>query len=283
MTNTMSIRSFVRSKIVDACRVRALNYVCLGIYTVSRFALWRRSGYVAAWGRRHPFDRDVGVKTSGWLPGYLIGTPGTACAPVQPSTLRRALDQIDNLHQLTFVDFGCGKGRALFVAAEYPFEQIIGVEMSSLVSAVARRNIRRYGRVRPHLHPPIHVVEADATEYVFPDQPTVLFLYNPFPPDAVAVVCSNIVRSLTLTPRSFYVVYVNPVAASVFDACPLLERRFAAQLPHAPDELEFAPDASDAVIIWQDAGNSAPPPPGNRFAQPAIIHPLWRAEFRSSV
>src|ERR1035437_3134747 len=33
--------------------------------------------------------------------------------------------------KFVFIDFGCGKGKALLLAAELPFQQIIGIELSS--------------------------------------------------------------------------------------------------------------------------------------------------------
>src|SRR5215211_9232119 len=44
----------------------------------------------------------------------------------------------------TFLDFGSGKGRALFVASEFPFAEIIGVEVATELHEIACRNIRQY-------------------------------------------------------------------------------------------------------------------------------------------
>ena len=46
-----------------------------------------------------------------------------------------------------FVDFGCGKGRVLFLAARYRFARIIGVELSERMAEQARRNLAREPRV----------------------------------------------------------------------------------------------------------------------------------------
>ena len=42
--------------------------------------------------------------------------------------------------RFTFVDFGAGKGRVLMMACEYPFKQVIGVELSRKLHATASRN-----------------------------------------------------------------------------------------------------------------------------------------------
>ena len=48
------------------------------------------------------------------------------------------------LTDFIFLDFGSGKGRALFVAAEHPFRQIIGVEYSREFHETAMRNVHTY-------------------------------------------------------------------------------------------------------------------------------------------
>jgi predicted RNA methylase len=40
-----------------------------------------------------------------------------------------------------FIDLGSGKGRTLLLAAEYPFERVIGVEYCPQLNEVARSNI----------------------------------------------------------------------------------------------------------------------------------------------
>jgi precorrin-6B methylase 2 len=63
------------------------------------------------------------------------------------------------------LDMGCGAGRAICVAAQYPFSRVIGIDIDEGLCAVAERNARRLRRyaVRPE------VVRADATIYHVPD------------------------------------------------------------------------------------------------------------------
>ena len=69
----------------------------------------------------------------------------------------------------SFVDVGCGKGRALMVADGFGFKEVIGVEYSSRLCAEARR-----------LAPRATVLCMDAAEYTFPEGKKVLFFYHPF-------------------------------------------------------------------------------------------------------
>jgi len=63
------------------------------------------------------------------------------------------------------------------------------------------------------------------------------------------------------------------------DASPALERRYAAQIAYDPGELGYGSDTSDAVVIWQNRGNSHPLPPGRPDAAVNIVIPGLRAEL----
>jgi SAM-dependent methyltransferase len=98
------------------------------------------------------FDETYRVDTRiDFDPGWLaeIDSPnwvhGRGYSPAPHHSLRKTLERIDiDFEQFTFIDFGSGKGRSLLVAAEYPFDQIIGVEYSHRLSEVAEKNFRTY-------------------------------------------------------------------------------------------------------------------------------------------
>ena len=68
-------------------------------------------------------------------------------APVRVANAHAALRDlpINDFSQYTFVDVGSGKGRMLFVAAEYPFRRVVGVEFSNQLHVEALENIKRLG------------------------------------------------------------------------------------------------------------------------------------------
>lgn len=235
---------------------------------------------IKEWRRTHPFDREHGVRTSGFVPGLLIDPDAQTCyAPAQPSVIRRALAAIPERSECAFVDVGCGKGRALFVASEFEFRRIIGVELSPPLARDARRNLARFAQRRPVAAARIEIVLGDALAYAWPDGPLVVFLYNTFTRPLVARLCSTLAASLREHPRDLYVVYDNPTWAEVFDAAGELERRYAAQLPYEPSELAYGPDGLDAVVIWQNRGNPHPKPPGRAEAPVVAVVPGVRARL----
>jgi hypothetical protein len=105
----------------------------------------------------------------------------------------------------------------------------------------------------------------------------VLFLYHPFGRHLVQRLRERVDLSLLAHPRDFYIVYINPVWAEVFDRSEILERRYAAQLTYDAGELGYGPDGSDGVVVWQNCGNRHPRPQGAADAPVIAVKPGHRA------
>ena len=121
----------------------------------------------------------------------------------------------DDPRTFTFIDLGCGKGRALLVAANLGFKQVIGVEFVHELAETAKKNLDILGITNA-------VVElADAAEYYFPGGGIVVYLNNPFSGEVMEKVIVNLKRSL---PKKVYVIYTNPTCAALFDSCDFLAR-----------------------------------------------------------
>jgi SAM-dependent methyltransferase len=210
------------------------------------------------WHRIHPFDLLYHTDTSGCIGAKNLPVDTNAAARnsatdyagSQPSILRSVLAELPPLDSFTFIDFGCGKGRTLLVASEFSFQDILGVELSSPLGDVARRNAAIINQQFPQ-RTPVRIVVADATTFPLPAGDLVLFLYNPFAAEVVAKVVAGIESAIVAEARSIYIIYYNPTARQCFDASPLLCRIFAQRLPYSPDELGYGPDKDDLVVIWK--------------------------------
>lgn len=240
--------------------------------------------YGSRWDRKHPFDRAYGTDTSGFLCGEEVATGhpaeehGSPYAGVQPSVLRRVLQELPSVTGSTFIDLGCGKGRPMLIASEFPFKDIVGVELSPKLAEAAARNAATIARRYPE-RTPVRVEVGDATTYPMPEGDVVLFIYNSFDGELMKKVTEGVEAALRARPnRSVYVIYCNPASGGCFDESPLLTRRFARTLRYSHEELGFAEDQEDAVVIWQ--GGSAPPPPGPANARIVVVKDRWRAELR---
>lgn len=233
-----------------------------------------RDLYGTGWERVHPFDRAHGTDTSGVVSAESLPLDQAARAHAicyagsQPGVLRAALATLPAVANGTFLDLGCGKGRALLVASEWPFRAIVGVELSPALAAIARRNAARMSALHPG-RTAIQVVVGDASAFPLPPGDLVIFLYHPFGAELVARVVDTLEAALAAEPRQLYVIYYNPVAGACFDASPWLRRRFAGMLPYAADELGYGPDTEDTVVIWQGASQAPAGAPARARIVPA--------------
>ena len=132
-----------------------------------------------------------------------------------PRVVRALLDRLPAAaRDGTFVDYGCGKGRALLLAGESGFRHLVGIEFAPGLAAVCRRNLRR-SRVLP-AGVSSTVMEIDAAAHVPPEGTLVAFLYNPFHGATLSQVVERLRLRAARHPSDLWVVYVNPVGLDVF-------------------------------------------------------------------
>lgn len=163
------------------------------------------------------FDERYGVDTRGSRPadqsprGDSVGY-----GAIQPDRFAKLVSALPVAPaSLAFVDLGCGKGKALVLAAEAGFERCVGVELSPDLAVVARKNLA----VRAIAG---EVVETDAAGFVFPDGPLLVFLFNPFGESTLAMVLETLRGSLVADARPVFIGYVNAVHRSMFEECGFL-------------------------------------------------------------
>ncbi len=128
--------------------------------------------------------------------------------------IRRAIEDagIEDLPSYTFIDLGSGSGRALFVAAEFPFKHIAGVEFSPLLHEQASANILRF-RPRRSGCREIVSLHANARDFDFPPGRLALFLFNPFGAETMREVMHRLQDSLWRNARHVVVILLCPQCA----------------------------------------------------------------------
>ena len=145
--------------------------------------------------------------------------------PVQTSKFRRILAAVElEPSASAFLDLGAGRGRAVLLAAQAGFADVVGVELDPDLAAAAERNAarwsaRRAGRMRGRS---LTVLHQDAVDAVIPDGPVLVFLYNSFGPASLRRVLERMVASHRSAPRPIWLCYLNPQHASVVDENPAL-------------------------------------------------------------
>jgi len=145
---------------------------------------------------------NVGARTQ-----FLTGITARPYFATEPWLFNQIMQALPiDLSQFTFVDLGCGKGRVLLMASEYPFKRIIGVEFMPELHRAAQKNIAGYSNDRQRCRQ-IEAVCMDARDFEFPPGPLVVYLFNPFSEATFARVLENLRRSVEQTPRPVYVAY----------------------------------------------------------------------------
>jgi SAM-dependent methyltransferase len=119
-----------------------------------------------------------------------------------------------DMHNASFIDFGCGKGKVLALAAEKGIKHIAGVEFARELFDICIKNISLLKKKFPDTE--FAVSHEDACNYDIPMGATIFFLNNPFNRDVMQTVIGNIENSLREHKRKIYIIYFNPVDADLF-------------------------------------------------------------------
>ncbi len=208
----------------DTCRARgfigALRYYAAGGLDLLRdlSPSRRRSRYGDI-----DFDFDHGVDTT-WANVPLRTRvrellSGGQYQPSEPALFHQILRSLPIvLDEFTFIDLGSGKGRTLLMAADYPFRRIVGVEVLAELNETAQQNIARYQGDQQKCFA-LESHEGDARDFLFPHEPTVLYLFNPFAEHVLRSVLAKLRTSVTESPRKVYVLYHNLEHEQAFAEC----------------------------------------------------------------
>jgi SAM-dependent methyltransferase len=189
--------------------------------------------HLSASGRRElNFDEINSVDTGGIIEPADLGIIGHAAtvadvvhyAPSRPKRFLRLLEILPiDYSRFVFVDIGAGKGRALLLAAQFPFKRIIGVEFAPKLAAIARKNAEEFTpREKPKAR--IEVICANALEYELPPENLVIYLFNPFGGATFDRFVMKAERSLRENPRMLYFVYWSPMCEGKLAQCRSFEK-----------------------------------------------------------
>jgi SAM-dependent methyltransferase len=257
-----SVRSFLRTAVRNILYISAVKKSLETIPIV-------RKVYAPAH-RTHPIDRIYGIDTSGFVSVEQLHPDPNLQALIfpytgsQPSIVRQALSTLGGIRDYAFIDLGCGKGRVTTVASEFPFLEVIGVELSAALAATARANAAAVARRFPN-RPQVTITEANVVNAPLPACKLVCFNYHAFGPELVAQIVARFEAALASRelPHIFFI-YYNPVHPEALDASPAFARFYVEQIPYDHSEIGFGQDRDDMVAIWQSVhGSTATPHQGS--------------------
>jgi len=168
------------------------------------------------------YDWDHRVNTTSAAVGWrdrLLGVFHSPYQPTEPALFHEMLDALQqqshlDVREFTFIDLGSGKGRTLLLASDYPFRRIVGVELLPALHHIAQENLQKYHSESEKCFALESICE-NAAAFAFPAEPTVLYLFNPFPEAGLRRMLANLDQSLRENPRPVYVLYHNPLLEHV--------------------------------------------------------------------
>jgi SAM-dependent methyltransferase len=192
---------------------RSLGYRGLGrtLRVGGALAAYRlRRGLAAP--RPHAFDLEFGTDTVSLTGGETVAgaTAGNGHEPIDPVDFAQIMAALAIEHQrFDFIDFGSGQGRALMLAAAYPFARVIGIEYARELHESALGNLERWRRRGAQRAGEVASVWADAAAWELPHRPAVYYFCEPFQEVMMRRMAARLRASLEGAPRPAYVLYVG--------------------------------------------------------------------------
>jgi SAM-dependent methyltransferase len=165
-------------------------------------------------------EKKYGIHTTGADELYKLEKLGidishaTIYMPVSYSLLEETFQHIDLTSLHHFLDIGCGKGRALCIAAQHGFKQVTGLDFAKELCEAAKENLNITKQKFPALE--YKIINNDAFYFEIPDDVDCIFFFNPFDEIIMSGVVKNIITSLKKTPRKINIIYVNPLHKELF-------------------------------------------------------------------
>lgn len=164
------------------------------------------------------FDWDYRVDTTSatvhWSDRF-VGHLHSAYQPTEPGAFHEMMGALGiDFPQFTFVDVGSGKGRVLLMAAGYPFHRVMGVELLPSLHRIAEQNISKPGSAKRRCSS-VESICQNAVDFAFPQEPIVLYLFNPLGEVNLTKVVESLSQSLRQSLRPAYALYHNALLEHV--------------------------------------------------------------------
>lgn len=165
-------------------------------------------------------EREYGIDTTGYDNLKALEKAGidiysaTLYMPAVYPLLEECLGLVPISNRNHLVDIGCGKGRALCVAAAMGYQQLTGIDISEKLCKEAVKNLR----ITKHKYPSIQfeISSINALDFTIPNTVDSIFLFNPFDGSIMQEVVANLLNSLEQYPRTIYIIYLNPIHKKYF-------------------------------------------------------------------
>ena len=170
------------------------------------------------------FDKTYGTDTGGTLSLWKYDLPnidsvrlGRLYMGINEARMLLAVGLIGPIDRsnFTFIDLGCGKGRAILIASRLGFRKVIGIDIVPDLVAIANNNIKKL-----NLLDHVSAVVDDAFSYTYPNGNLVVLVYNSFWPEGFVRALEHLKKHKS---GEIYFIYVWSQHEAVIDSLPYLQ------------------------------------------------------------
>ena len=182
------------------------------------------------------FDRQAGVRTIGTLTVEALGLSALDSHRYDATPIRFFRSLLGKLSldyaNTVFIDLGCGKGRTLLLASDYPFRAIIGIEISRELCDMAVENVKTYcSRRRRCSNISVRCQGIDEFEYSAygPSDHLLVYLFNPCG-EAVLRAGLQKIHRVVACGGLVTIIYVNPTCRELLEESEWLEQVLQAEV-----------------------------------------------------
>lgn len=138
----------------------------------------------------------------------------TIYMPVSYDVIEGIFQEYKPVQSKHFIDIGCGKGRAMCVAAQLGATKITGIDFSKEFCDQSKLNLVKTQQKYPSLQ--FKVLNKEAFYFEIPLDADCIFMFNPFDEIIMSGVIENIEISLEENPRPITIIYANPLQKHLF-------------------------------------------------------------------
>lgn len=113
------------------------------------------------------------------------------------------IKQIDNYQTYSFIDFGCGYGDVINTVKPL-FNKIIGIELEKHPAEYCIERFRNDKNIQIH--------NMDIINYIFTDEPTILYMYEPLwllNKDDALIIYKQVFQKLININKKIYIIYCS--------------------------------------------------------------------------
>lgn len=156
-------------------------------------------------------DKKLNIETTGlieWPSGVNLDYFRTESSSYRD--LERFISEYEWLENSQFVDFGSGKGRAIFYVNYKKDVPTTGIEINQVTYSHLLQNLADYGSKYPEKANKVRVLEEKAEEYQVKETDNIFYFFNPFTVNVFKKVVQNIEASLLKHPRVVDIVLYYP-------------------------------------------------------------------------